>query len=897
MTHGELLKNTFIPLKKHKPMKRAFSVSVILLFLLGSVPAFTQESVTVTGRVTNADNGKPVENVNVMLCRKNGRSIYNYSMTDADGMYTLRYVGREDTLAVRVSGFDIREQVRLIPVRSTRVDFAVQYSPLKIREVVVKARPVERKKDTVVYYVEQFKEKSDRSIGEVLRKMPGIEVGRSGNIRYNGEDIGKMYIEGLDMLESRYGLATNSVKAEDIAAVEILENHQPVKMNQGKEHSGKPAVNLRLKEQVRGTWGGHVVAGGGYKPAMWYGEAAAMYFSRQFQTMNTYKTNNTGDDVSEEVFGGRSDADASMLGVKRPSVPPFEKNRYMDNRTHMVSANTIVRLREDLNLRANVQYQNEQREDVGTSVTTYHLAGENREMVIDERVAAQSGKNRLTTDIDLESNTREKYFTDKLSFSGLWWEDFGSVRSNGTPVEQSFRLPNLRVGNRFRFQKRKNKVDWNISSNVSYTSKPESLTVTPLIYEDIFETQAGGAVQTLSAETFTAYNTVGMSFNHRGWFFSLDARADVVVDWMNSELSPFGTEQAVRAADFLCNDIFRQEYKIAAQPSVFYRFNQKFSVSAGSDIGYLAIRQNDRLRQETDRVNRLYASPHLSVKAQLTPEVSLSLYGLYDEKYGGLYNDYYGYIMSNYRYISSTGGELPLYKNQNYGLTLAYASAPVAAFANLKGSYWKSWKSVTYGTVYEGTLTRLESVDEPSRSHGFRVSADFSKLLFAISTTMKLAASYSRSWNTLYRQNDLYNSRMDQIVGKFSFNTQFCSWLSLDYGASAARSGSHTDLGGSMSPINSLRQKAILNFSLGENTFLKVGGEHYYNDAVSGDKSMFFTDASLSWRHKRVDLDLECRNLLGSDLYSSAVYNDITTYVYTYELRPLTVLLKVRFNY
>ena len=98
-----------------------------------------------------------------------------------------------------------------------------------------------------------------------------------------------------------------------------------------------------------------------------------MYFGRRFQTMDTYKTNNTGDDVSEEIFGGLmgfSDGASSVLGVKRPSVPPFGKNRYLDNQTHMVSANSIVRLRGDLNLRANVQYQHDLREDEGTSVTT-----------------------------------------------------------------------------------------------------------------------------------------------------------------------------------------------------------------------------------------------------------------------------------------------------------------------------------------------------------------------------------------------------------------------------------------------------------------------------------------------------------------------------------------------
>ena len=150
---------------------------------------------------------------------------------------------------------------------------------------------------------------------------------------------------------------------------------------------------------------------------------------------------------------------------------------------------------------------------------------------------------------------------------------------------------------------------------------------------------------------------------------------------------------------------------------------------------------------------------------------------------------------------------------------------------------------------------RVETVDSPGLSHGVNVAANASKLFFAISTTVKLSASWSRTWSSLYRQYELYQSEMDNISGTLA-----------------------------------------LSLSFAESVFLKVGGEHYYNDAVSGDRSMFFLDASLSWRTKRLELTLECRNLLGTDTYSSAVYSDITTYVYTYRLRPLAALLKLRFT-
>ena len=70
----------------------------------------TVEKVTVTvrGRVTRSDSGAPVEDANVMLCRSEGRSVYSFAMTSSDGTYSIEYSGDDDSLAVRVTGFNLR---------------------------------------------------------------------------------------------------------------------------------------------------------------------------------------------------------------------------------------------------------------------------------------------------------------------------------------------------------------------------------------------------------------------------------------------------------------------------------------------------------------------------------------------------------------------------------------------------------------------------------------------------------------------------------------------------------------------------------------------------------------------------------------------------------------------
>lgn len=61
-------------------------------------------------------------------------------------------------------------QERRIPASDQRLDIIVTTSPLVIREAKVKADPMSAKGDTVVYYVGQFRDETDRAIGDVLKR-------------------------------------------------------------------------------------------------------------------------------------------------------------------------------------------------------------------------------------------------------------------------------------------------------------------------------------------------------------------------------------------------------------------------------------------------------------------------------------------------------------------------------------------------------------------------------------------------------------------------------------------------------------------------------------------------------------------------------------------------------
>ena len=196
--------------------------------------------------------------------------------------------------------------------------------------------------------VDAYKDAGDRVIGDVIKKMPGLEVSESGQISFNGKTVKNFYVEDMDLLQGRYGIATNNVSANDVASVQVYQNHQPIRALQDWSPSEEVTINIKLKSSARGTLTMNGMAGIGYKPTMWAAEAVAMFFGKKFQTITTYKGNNSGDNVMAEQNdligdGSLQFFNSAPLSVASPGSPGVALKRYMRNRSNTVGKNNIFK--------------------------------------------------------------------------------------------------------------------------------------------------------------------------------------------------------------------------------------------------------------------------------------------------------------------------------------------------------------------------------------------------------------------------------------------------------------------------------------------------------------------------------------------------------------------------
>lgn len=859
--------------------------SICILAILLSMTGFAQNSVverTISGAISER-NGEVVAGANVLVQSTDGKRLFSYGSSDGEGRYEVRFRCDADSVRITVTGFNIGKVSKDIPAGVGRLDFVVEYSALKIKEVKVEASAIERKKDTVSYYVANFKDSTDRSIGDVLQKLPGIEVAPSGQIKYQGKSINKFYVEGLDMLGGQYGIATNNIQASDIAKVEVYEDHQPIKVLQDWVASDRAAINLILKSGAKGAWNGVVQAGAGYQPVLWNGEVTPMFFGKNFQTIMTYKTNNTGDDVARELessIGLGWDAER-LTGIQEAGNPPVNERLYLNNNIHSVSINTINKTGKDSDLTVNAYYIHDNRNQAAENRTSYFIPGQNP-LDVYENIDAESISDRMQVALQFRNNANKNYLNNRLSFNGSWNRNNGVVADGNQEISQLHRQPRITIDNDFRMIRRFGKWQVDFVSNTDYNRLTSELQVKPMVFSQFFDEAGDGTGQHIEAERFRTENSVSTSYRAGFWNFYLKGGINAHIENLNTVLSPLNGVGSV--ADSLMNDSKWGRFDVSLQPQVAYS-KHSFNMSFVSPLEVAVI--NGR--------NHYLARPSVYMNWKISYNLKMSAYGAYNMSLGNLYDNYSGYIMRDYRSVSKKEGNSARTGTQNYGLDMSYSNPASALFASADVSYFRSSRSQTVNNLYEGDSFIAEAIERDNVSSGLSANGRVSKRFSAISTTISLNGGWSRSWSETMVQGEVTPVTMDRYNVGGALNSNIGRYVIFDY--SGSYSVHSIDGYNSVDPVGTLKQNAALNFVIAKRVLMNVGAEHYFCGEIQGeDRNMVFMNASASYKFKKFEFILEGRNLLDKRSFSAIEYSDTFCYAYAYELRPLSVMFKVRFS-
>lgn len=813
------------------------------------------------------------------------KTILGSTFTAANGSFRLNVNSGCDSLILKASSMEISPTAITISNRSGVYDIIVEERVIGLREVVVKAKKIYAQGDTLNYNVASFLSQSDQSVADVLRKMPGITVSEAGQVSYQGKPIKNFYIEGLDLMKGHYAIATNNIDPHNIATVQVLENHQDIKALQGLRPEEQASINLRLKEGVKGVFNLIATLGGGYgKDAQWNNSAIATYFRRNNQFLVTYKGNNTGEDLSQELYSFDNDYSRTnnISSITMPSAPGIDKRFYYFNRSHSATYNNVYRIGKYSEFGINAAYLND-RDNRNSFSSTFNTLPDGSQNIVDEQMTGIARMQKAYGDLTYVNNSEQSYLKEQLKLDWSKTNADSRILAGDEDISQLGNTDTYRLLNKFHMTHRNSgSRGFEVYSLLNVEKRPHSLTVSPNLFPDLFASDmlsqsvdyhnvsTENRFAFLSAfkyRNFSLHPTVIVNFNHNSLESRLsDSRNDLTFGYLDAGI---GAELVYSIRKLHVSLMLPLKYKW------FSLDNHRESV----------VTDKNRFRVEPDfRLSYdINTSHHLSVRSALN-YMTPSIEALYSS-----------YILTSYRCLSAYD-VAGLYEGTTLYNSLSYKFKNILSmsFAGIDLSWQRQSPEVLYGSYYDGLVQR--TISQRTSEAGDMFSAKIHASQGFDWRRLKIGASVSYSYydNPLLVQNQVVRYTSNSIGTNADISVSPFNWLAASWEGNYYQTASRQEGHDPMSWLRTVTNKVSLDFTIPGGITLKTSVYHYYNNFNDGDKSFVLLNAEARYSIKRFSFTLVCDNLLNRRTYLYSSQAALTESRSVYEIRPRSVLLKIR---
>jgi hypothetical protein len=236
--------------------------SVILLFTIAVTNA------QIKGTVTDSATKKGIDKAIVGLVIKSNPTDTTYTFTDEKGNFSISPVPAS-AFSVVIQNMGYKPIARYIP--STQGQKTVDLGTIQLSnlgklmdEIIVTGAPIVVKEDTVEYRADAFKVKEGAVVEDLLKKLPGIEVGRDGTVKAQGKTVTKVRVNGKDFFGGDVQTATKELPANIVDKVQIIDDYGDQATVSGiKDGDAEKVMNITLKKDKNRGFFGRATVGAG----------------------------------------------------------------------------------------------------------------------------------------------------------------------------------------------------------------------------------------------------------------------------------------------------------------------------------------------------------------------------------------------------------------------------------------------------------------------------------------------------------------------------------------------------------------------------------------------------------------------------------------------------------
>jgi hypothetical protein len=297
---------------------------VLFIVLWGIHGELSAQISGISGRVTDSAGITGLSNATVKMVEKNKPGDTVSVITSEKGHFLIRTIPQSSyTLYITYSGYKIFRKSFFQPSAGVSWidvgDIMLEGKYKELQEVVVEAPPITIKEDTIEYRAGAFQVKPNAMTEDLLKKLPGIQVDRSGNITAQGKQVTRIKVNGKDFFSGDPKTASRELPADMIDKVQVIDDYGDQASFSGiRDGEGEKVINLELKKDKNKGWFGRAQARGGTQERYFSG-GNINYFDNKTQVSLLGNANNVNQSAFStgelRGFGGGSGGGINQMNM------------------------------------------------------------------------------------------------------------------------------------------------------------------------------------------------------------------------------------------------------------------------------------------------------------------------------------------------------------------------------------------------------------------------------------------------------------------------------------------------------------------------------------------------------------------------------------------------------
>lgn len=198
------------------------------------------ENVNVKATILDSKTSEPIPYVSVYLIPQGDTTITDFAISDPNGKVILNEVtaGRYEINAELIGYVPFKKMYDISQASGWDLDLGTigmeeNTEMIDASSITAAGNPITIQNDTIIYHASSFVVGENAMLEDLLKKMPGMEVGNDGSVTVNGKKVDRITVGGKTFFFDDPSIAIKNLPAKIVEKIKVSDENSKQNQMQG----------------------------------------------------------------------------------------------------------------------------------------------------------------------------------------------------------------------------------------------------------------------------------------------------------------------------------------------------------------------------------------------------------------------------------------------------------------------------------------------------------------------------------------------------------------------------------------------------------------------------------------------------------------------------------------